>query len=250
MHQDRLKLWEEFNTAWLSILQSQKDMTLEIAETGQPPRPPRTMMDYEFIESMGKELVSLCDNMEKHGLVDYQMGVWEEEIIASASRPEVPTKTVANFTSSSHKVSRLAGGTRSRQCRWSVDDYSEEAMSDAVTIKSHLLDNVPATMNAYALVDLHCTPGACTLAFSICFPFRCTHFLPCWCQDPLRTAPSRVCLSLIHQPFLFHHFPILSNIPKRRGKRGPRRFEEGFLSLYKYRALFGRGATEGGRSFE
>jgi len=31
---------------------------------------------------MGKELVRLCDIMEKHGLVDYQMGVWEEEIIS------------------------------------------------------------------------------------------------------------------------------------------------------------------------
>ncbi|KAK7538870.1 hypothetical protein IWX50DRAFT_670076 [Phyllosticta citricarpa] len=86
MQQDRLKLWEEFNTAWLSILQTQKDMSLEMAESGQPPRPPRSMMDYEFMESMGKELVSLCDNMEKHGLVDYQMGVWEEEIIAILTR--------------------------------------------------------------------------------------------------------------------------------------------------------------------
>jgi hypothetical protein len=32
---------------------------------------------------MGKEIVRLCDIMEKHGLVDYQIGVWEEEIVAS-----------------------------------------------------------------------------------------------------------------------------------------------------------------------
>jgi hypothetical protein len=33
---------------------------------------------------MGTQLVKNCDNMEKLGLVDYQMGVWEEEIVASS----------------------------------------------------------------------------------------------------------------------------------------------------------------------
>ncbi|KAK7706066.1 hypothetical protein SLS57_009847 [Botryosphaeria dothidea] len=82
MHGERLKLWEEFNTAWLSILQKQKEMVQEMAEAGQAPRPPQSLMEYDFLESMGKELVGLCDSMEKHGLVDYQMGVWEEEIVA------------------------------------------------------------------------------------------------------------------------------------------------------------------------
>lgn len=31
---------------------------------------------------MGRELIRLCDGMERHGLVDYQIGVWEEEIIS------------------------------------------------------------------------------------------------------------------------------------------------------------------------
>lgn len=34
---------------------------------------------------MGKELVRLCDSIEPYGLVDYEYGVWEERIIASAS---------------------------------------------------------------------------------------------------------------------------------------------------------------------
>lgn len=38
------------------------------------------------MERMGRELVRLCDSMERHGLVDYQMGVWEEEII-NGTRP-------------------------------------------------------------------------------------------------------------------------------------------------------------------
>lgn len=81
MHAQRLKMWDEFNTCWLSVLQRQKEMTVEMLATGQRPELPQSLMDYDFMESMGKELVRLCDMMEKHGLVDYQMGVWEEEII-------------------------------------------------------------------------------------------------------------------------------------------------------------------------
>lgn len=43
------------------------------------------MLDQDLMETMGKELIRLCDTMEKHGLVDYQMGVWEEEIIVCKS---------------------------------------------------------------------------------------------------------------------------------------------------------------------
>ncbi len=79
----RLRLWEEFNTCWLATLQRQKTMTQEIVNTGQRPQHPKTLIDYDFLEKMGTQLVKNCDNMEKHGLVDYQMGVWEEEIVAS-----------------------------------------------------------------------------------------------------------------------------------------------------------------------
>ena len=81
MHRDRIKLWEEFNTAWLSALQTQKEMTIEMLNTGQRPHLPQSLLESDQLEGMGKELVRLCDIMEKHGLVDYQMGVWEEEII-------------------------------------------------------------------------------------------------------------------------------------------------------------------------
>jgi hypothetical protein len=79
----RLVLWEEFNTCWLATLQKQKAFLQEMISTGQRPQPPKTLIDYDFIEKMGTQLVKHCDNMEKHGLVDYQMGVWEEEIVAS-----------------------------------------------------------------------------------------------------------------------------------------------------------------------
>lgn len=32
------------------------------------------------VKRMGDELIRLCDGIERHGLVDYQLGVWEDEI--------------------------------------------------------------------------------------------------------------------------------------------------------------------------
>ena len=82
-YQPRFKLWSEFNDCWLSTLQRQKEMTTEMIQTQQPPQAPQSLIDRDTLEKMGNELVKNCDNMEKHGLVDYQMGVLEEEIVAS-----------------------------------------------------------------------------------------------------------------------------------------------------------------------
>jgi len=84
-YEQRLKLWEEFNHCWLTMLQKQKEMVAESMANRQDPQPPQSTVDYNMLEKMGTQLVKNCDNMEKHGLVDYQMGVWEEEIIASKS---------------------------------------------------------------------------------------------------------------------------------------------------------------------
>jgi hypothetical protein len=83
LHGDRVKMWNEFNTAWLAVLQKQKDLTLDYVNSGNLPRQPQSLIPYEFLKKMAKELIRLCDNIEKHGLVDYQYGVAEERIIAS-----------------------------------------------------------------------------------------------------------------------------------------------------------------------
>lgn len=88
-YQMRLKLWEEFNNCWLALFQKQFDLVEEMRATGQRPQAPQSIIEYDFIEKMGNKLVKNCDNMEKHGLVDYQMGVWEEEITASACNPSI-----------------------------------------------------------------------------------------------------------------------------------------------------------------
>jgi hypothetical protein len=80
---DRVRLWGEFNTAWLSIFQKQKDML----ESGQRIQSPQTLMTQDFINKMAKDLIRMCDAVEKHGLVDYQYGVAEEQIIMSKLFP-------------------------------------------------------------------------------------------------------------------------------------------------------------------
>ncbi len=52
-------------------------------EAGQQLQRGQTLVPQEGLQKMGKDLVRLCDSIERHGLVDYQYGVWEEQIIAS-----------------------------------------------------------------------------------------------------------------------------------------------------------------------
>lgn len=74
-------MWNEFNICWLAVCQKQKDMTQEMLESRSGTSPP-SLLTEETLNKMGRELVRLCDRMEQHGLVDYQMGVWEEEILS------------------------------------------------------------------------------------------------------------------------------------------------------------------------
>jgi len=81
LHPDRIHLWGQFNTAWLGIFQKQKDML----EAGRQITAPQSLMSQKFINKMMNDLIRLCDSIEKFGLVDYQLGVAEERIVASMS---------------------------------------------------------------------------------------------------------------------------------------------------------------------
>lgn len=48
-------------------------------ESGQL-RPGQSLITEDNLQKMGDDLVRLCDNIERHGLVDYQYGVWEQQI--------------------------------------------------------------------------------------------------------------------------------------------------------------------------
>ncbi|GIK06450.1 hypothetical protein Aspvir_002100 [Aspergillus viridinutans] len=79
-YSDRLQLWNDFNICWLAACQRQKDMTQEVLRTGHQPSNTSTLSS-DRLDDMGRELIQLCDQTEQHGLVDYQMGIWEEEIL-------------------------------------------------------------------------------------------------------------------------------------------------------------------------
>ncbi|EQK98205.1 hypothetical protein G6O67_003842 [Ophiocordyceps sinensis] len=76
LHDERIKLWNDFNNAWLALGFQQK----QLMESGQQMSRSQGLMSEETIKRMGDELVRLCDGIERHGLVDYQYGVWEEQI--------------------------------------------------------------------------------------------------------------------------------------------------------------------------
>ncbi|KAK8031507.1 hypothetical protein PG990_001241 [Apiospora arundinis] len=112
LHHDRIKLWHDFNHAWLALLQKQKDMVA----SGIPPQRGQTLVSEESLKKMGKEIVRLCDGIERHGLVDYEYGVWEEPIIEiltecldfyeNADGAGTSSTSLANASTSSHHNSR------------------------------------------------------------------------------------------------------------------------------------------------
>ncbi|EMC92197.1 hypothetical protein BAUCODRAFT_77809 [Baudoinia panamericana UAMH 10762] len=81
MRDERLQLWDEFNKVWLATMQRQFDMADEMSRTNQPIQEPQSIMNTQMLEQLSRELVRLCDIVEPKGLVDYQMGVAEEEIV-------------------------------------------------------------------------------------------------------------------------------------------------------------------------
>ena len=41
------------------------------------------IMELDDIRKMGDAIVALSDKLDPHGLVDYEMGAWEEDIMES-----------------------------------------------------------------------------------------------------------------------------------------------------------------------
>ena len=89
LYADRLQLWNDFNICWLSLCQKQKDLTADLllghGHGHGHLLPHMSLLSADMMEDMGRELISLCDKIEQHGLVDYQMGIWEEEILSGMS---------------------------------------------------------------------------------------------------------------------------------------------------------------------
>ena len=80
---ERAKLWDQFNLCWLGLLQRQKDNTEARLSRVAELETSRPTLSVEKLQRMGDQLISWCDDLERYGLVDYQKGVWEEEIESS-----------------------------------------------------------------------------------------------------------------------------------------------------------------------
>ncbi|CAK7567315.1 MAG: hypothetical protein SEPTF4163_005278 [Sporothrix epigloea] len=78
LYESRIKLWKNFNNAWLGLLEKQKQ-TMWPENAVQESQ---NVITFENLRKMGRELVRLCDGIERFGLVDYEYGVWEERIMA------------------------------------------------------------------------------------------------------------------------------------------------------------------------
>lgn len=85
VYEERLKLWNEFNLLWEALLQRQLENTETMIRLNRPPPSPQSILDKPILMKMGDELVRWCDGIEQHGLVDYEMGVAEEQILSSES---------------------------------------------------------------------------------------------------------------------------------------------------------------------
>ncbi|KAJ2975764.1 hypothetical protein NUW58_g8265 [Xylaria curta] len=77
LHQDRLKLWRDFNYAWLSLFMKQKDFL----QSNPAPQRGQDALSLDILKKMGNQLTRLCNGIERYGLVDYECGVWEERIM-------------------------------------------------------------------------------------------------------------------------------------------------------------------------
>lgn len=77
-HNQRILFWRELNHAWEALGQKQKSITENAMRTRQQPA---DFLTSGVIRNLVDKLVNWCDQIERYGLVDYEMGFWEEQIV-------------------------------------------------------------------------------------------------------------------------------------------------------------------------
>ncbi|KAI1617501.1 hypothetical protein EDD36DRAFT_3265 [Exophiala viscosa] len=76
-HSERIELWRELNLCWEALGQKQREITEEALRTT---RLPADILSSDNIVNVVDELIGLCDQVEQYGLVDFEIGIWEEQI--------------------------------------------------------------------------------------------------------------------------------------------------------------------------
>lgn len=88
-NQDKRQQFTNFNNCFLATLQKQKNL-LMARRRGERLNPSHRLIDEKRLMDMGDGIVNVCSILEKHGLVDYELGVWEEDIITRQISPPFP----------------------------------------------------------------------------------------------------------------------------------------------------------------
>jgi hypothetical protein len=81
LYRERIELWDKFNHAWMALFTKQED----ILDLGEGKSREYSLLSTEDICKMAERLIEMCDGISKHGLVNYQYGVWEDDIITGTS---------------------------------------------------------------------------------------------------------------------------------------------------------------------
>ncbi|KIW21752.1 uncharacterized protein PV07_12818 [Cladophialophora immunda] len=79
-HPERLQLWTELNLCWEALGQKQKEIAQETRRTGTGTVSGQGLSRAAVIHLIN-ELVNLGDKLAPYGLVDFEMGIWEEQIV-------------------------------------------------------------------------------------------------------------------------------------------------------------------------
>jgi hypothetical protein len=80
LYHGQLQLWNDVNFCWLAVCQKQTDLSQDLITTGHLPAH-TSLIGRDQLEALGTNLIHICDHFDQHGLVDYQLGIWEEYIL-------------------------------------------------------------------------------------------------------------------------------------------------------------------------
>ncbi|KAK9242939.1 hypothetical protein V1506DRAFT_33717 [Lipomyces tetrasporus] len=80
-HDSRLQFWRLFNRSWIGVI----SRNWLVAGGGTTSAQGPTSLTRRQLEEMAELVISLSDNVQRYGLVDYEMGVWEERILYGMS---------------------------------------------------------------------------------------------------------------------------------------------------------------------
>ncbi|KAL2786379.1 hypothetical protein BJX66DRAFT_342204 [Aspergillus keveii] len=76
---EHLSIWQDFNITWLALCQRHIDI-------GRIPGTGGSLLKRDQLENIAWILIEIGDRLEPKGLVDYEIGVWEEEILSGLCR--------------------------------------------------------------------------------------------------------------------------------------------------------------------